>query len=105
LKIRSTELITRNSNIEGVENPSDFINAGFSLNENNKIHSKIIETSSGYYILGFKEKKYPEESEISQNLKTVKNEINWRKQNQSFQAWMAEIKNQYEIKYNPKIIN
>jgi peptidyl-prolyl cis-trans isomerase D len=104
LKLKSTKLFTRNSRIEGIGNSPEFIRASFSLNKKNKIYSKIIEASSGFYVIGFKEKKVPATSEILQNLKTVKNEIIWRKQAQSFQAWMNEMKKQYTIKYNPKNI-
>ena len=105
LKVKSTNLFTRNSTIEGVGNSPEFIQAGFLLNQNNKIHSEIIETPAGYYIIGFKEKKSPEESEILENLKTVKNEISWRKQTQSYQAWINELKKNSEINYDPQILN
>jgi len=105
LKVKSTNLFTRNSTIEGVGNSPEFIQAGFLLNQNNKIHSEIIETPAGYYIIGFKEKKFPEESEILENLKTVKNEISWRKQTQSYQAWINELKKNSEINYDPQILN
>jgi len=75
LKLKSTKLFTRNSRIEGIGNSPEFIRASFSLNKKNKIYSKIIEASSGFYVIGFKEKKVPATSEILQNLKTVKNEI------------------------------
>ncbi|MBU1342110.1 MAG: SurA N-terminal domain-containing protein [Proteobacteria bacterium] len=105
LKLKTTELFTRNSTIEGVGNSPEFIHAAFSLNEKKTTNSEIIETPLGYYIIGFKEKKVPDESEILENLKTVKNEINWRKQAQAFQDWMAELKKHYKISYDPKILN
>ncbi len=104
-KSGSTQLFTRNDTVEGVANSPEFIQAGFALNEKNKIHPELIETSSGFYIIGFKEKKLPEESEILENLKTVKNEITWRKQAQSFQAWMDQVKKQNKIEIDPEILN
>jgi peptidyl-prolyl cis-trans isomerase D len=105
LKLNATKLFTRNSNIEGVANSSKFNQASFTLNQDNKIHPEIIETSSGYYIIGFKEKKLPDESEILENIKKVKNEISWRKQTQSFQAWVDELKKHSEINYDPQVLN
>ncbi|NOX33180.1 MAG: peptidyl-prolyl cis-trans isomerase [Deltaproteobacteria bacterium] len=105
LKLRSTNLFARNDNIRGVGNSSEFTQASFSLNENNKIYPEIIETSSGYSIIGFKEKKIPDDSEISKNLKTVKNEIIWKKQTQSYQAWVNELKKHSKINYNPEALN
>ena len=105
LKLKSTKLFTRNGNIEGVGNSPEFIQASFSLNENNKIHPEIIETQAGFYIIGFKEKMLPEESEITQNLKNIKNEIGWRKQAQAYQAWINELKKHSKINYDPEILN
>lgn len=105
LNLKSTKLFTRTSNIEEVGNSQEFVQASFTLNENNKIYPEIIETSFGYCIVEFKEKKSPEESEISENLKNIKNEISMRKQAQSYQAWMAELRKQAKITYDPEILN
>lgn len=105
LKAGATKLFTRNSTVEGVGNSPDFIQAAFALSEKNTIHPEIIETPSGFYIIGFKEKVRPEESEFLANVKQVKEEITWRKQAQSYQAWMDELKKQYEITYDPEMLN
>ena len=105
LKIKSTNLFTRNGTIEGVGNFPEFNQAGFSLNQNNKIYSKTIETPAGYYIIGLKEKKFPEEFEILENLKNIKNEISWKKQTQSYQAWINELKKHSEINYDPQLLD
>lgn len=105
LKINSTKLFTRNSSIEGVGNSPEFSQASFSLNKDNTIYPELVQTAAGYYIIGFKEKKMPEESEISKNLQKTKKSITARKQNQYYQAWIAELKNQNEISYDPKILD
>lgn len=105
LKINSTKLFTRNSSIEGVGNSPEFSQASFSLNKDNTIYPELVQTAAGYYIIGFKEKKMPEESEISKNLQKTKKSITARKQNQYYQAWVAELKKQSEISYDPKILD
>ncbi|MBU0462954.1 MAG: SurA N-terminal domain-containing protein [Proteobacteria bacterium] len=105
LTLKSTELFTRNSRVEEVGNSPEFVQASFLLNENNKIHPEIIEVSSKYYVVGFKEKKLPEESEIIENIKTIKDEITWNKQSQYYQAWINELKNHSKINYDPEILN
>jgi peptidyl-prolyl cis-trans isomerase D len=102
---KSTELFARNATVEGVGNSPEFIRASFSLNANNKIYPEIIETPTGFYIIGFKEQTLPEESEILDNFQSVKEEIAWRKQAQSFQAWMKEVKKHYTINYDPEMLN
>jgi len=104
-KAKSTELFTRNGSVKGVADAADFIQAGFSLNDKKKVYSEIIETQDGFYLIGFKERQLPDESKISEDLKTVKNEIAYQKQAQSFQAWMTELKKQYEITLDPNILN
>ena len=104
LTLKTTPLFARTGGVEGVGNSSDFIQAGFSLNETKRLYPEIVETSSGYYILGFKETKMPEEADILKNMKTMKAEISWKKQTQSFQAWMTELKKHYEIKYDPEML-
>jgi len=105
LTLKSTKLFTRNSNVEDVGNSPEFIQASFSLNEKNKIYPEIIDVSSKYYIIGFKEQKYPEETEIIENLKTIKNEITRSKQSQYYQAWITELKNNSKIHYDPEVLN
>ncbi len=103
-KVKSTKLFTRSGSIEEVGNPDEFIKAGFSLNKDNRIYPEIIETLQGYYIIGFKERKTPDESEISENLKNLKSQILRRKEAQSYQAWMAQLRKQNKITYDPQLL-
>ena len=105
LIIKSTKLFTRTSNIEEIGNSPEFIKASFSLNDNNKIYPELIETAFGYCVIGFKEKKLPEASEISENLKTIKSEISSRKQAQSYREWISELRKQAKITYDPEMLN
>ncbi|MBT3177425.1 MAG: peptidyl-prolyl cis-trans isomerase [Desulfobacula sp.] len=105
LSLKSTKFFKRNTKVEEVGNSPEFIKASFSLNKTNKIHPEIIEVSSKYYILGFKEKKSPEEDEILENIKTIKSEISASKQSQYYQAWINELKNNSKINFDPEILN
>lgn len=104
-ELRNTQLFSRNGAIEDFGQSREFIEAGFSLNDKKPIYPEIIETAQGYYLIGLKEKKIPDENEISENLKNLKNEIFWRKQSQFFQAWLNEIKKHYSIQYDPQFLN
>ncbi|MCF6246988.1 MAG: SurA N-terminal domain-containing protein [Desulfobacula sp.] len=105
IKIKSTPLFTRNGSIEGILNANEFIQAGFTLNDTQKIYPRLVETSTGYYILKFKEKKEPAGTEVIKNLKTVKDELVWKKQTQSYQAWLMQLKKTKKIKYDPAFLN
>jgi len=104
LELKATPLFSRNGGIEEIGNSPEFIQAGFSLTENRSIFPEVVETASGYYIVGFKEKKLPDDAEISKNMKTLKHQIAVSKQNQAFQAWIEELKKRYTIEYDPEIL-
>jgi len=104
LTYESTDLFTRNGSIEGVENSEKIVKAGFSLSEDNTIFPETVETFQGYYIIGFKERKLPEESEIAEYKQILKSEILRGKQAQFYQTWVAQLRKQSKIKYNTQIL-
>ncbi|MDA8135901.1 MAG: SurA N-terminal domain-containing protein [Desulfobacteraceae bacterium] len=105
LELKTTPLFSRNGAIEGIGNSPEFIQAGFSLNENQKIFPEIIEAPTGYYLVGFKEKKIPDDSEMTETIADLKQQIARRKQSQAFQAWITELKKRYTIQYDPQLLN
>ena len=104
LKLKTTKLFTRTGNVQEVENSQEFIKAGFSIDNNSKIYPEIIETPKGFYIIGFKERKVPEGSEISKNLKDLEAQLLQRKQAQSYQAWMTQMRKQNKITYDLQLL-
>jgi peptidyl-prolyl cis-trans isomerase D len=104
LKFKSTKLFTRSGNIEGIGNSEEFIKAGFSLKEIKEIYPEIIENTLGYFILQLKENKMPEESEITENIKSLKEQILQGKQARVYQSWMANLRKQNKITYGPLIL-
>lgn len=105
LELKTTPLFSRNGTIEGIGNSPEFIQAGFSVNENQKIFPEIIEAPTGYYLFGFKEKKIPDDSEMTESMTDLKQQIAQRKQSQAFQSWITELKKRYTIEYDPQLLN
>ncbi|MFH2058621.1 MAG: SurA N-terminal domain-containing protein [Pseudomonadota bacterium] len=105
LTVKTTKLFSRSDTIEGVGRSREFIQAGFGLNQSKPIHPEIIETAEGYFVIGFNKQQLPEESEIMKDLEATKQEIIWKKQVQSYQAWLAALRKQHDIIYDPKFIN
>lgn len=105
IDVKTTDLVARNGFVKEVGPSQDFLEAGFSLNEKNKIHSDLIETPSGYFIVGFNREELPEQAEIAENIKTVKKEIIAQKQTRSYQEWLTELKKQHTIEYDPQVLN
>jgi peptidyl-prolyl cis-trans isomerase D len=105
LELKTTPLFSRNGTIEHIGNSPEFIQAGFSVNENQKIFPEIIDTPTGTYLIEFKEKKIPEDSEMTESMADLKQQILWRKQSQAFQDWITELKKRYTIEYDPQFLN
>ncbi len=105
LEVKSTKLFSRGVGPESINNSPEFIEASFSMTQEKQIYPEVIKAPNGYYVIGFKEKKMPVESEILENLKSVKDQIIWSKNVLSFQAWVKEVKKDYKIDYDPNILN
>ncbi|MBU1194938.1 MAG: SurA N-terminal domain-containing protein [Proteobacteria bacterium] len=105
LDMKTTQLFSRAGNAENMENSSEFIQAGFSLTKENQIYPEVIETPKGYYIIGLKQIEKPKEAQIVENLKSVKDELLWKKSSIAFESWLTELKKNYEIDYDPNILN
>lgn len=105
LTLKTTPLFSRTGRVNDVGDSSRFVEAGFSLNENNMVYPEMIETDKGFFVLQFKEKKLPDEDEIVKNLTTTKEQVLRNKQMQSFQAWMTGLRKNNKITYNAQLLN
>lgn len=105
IKIESTPLFTRNGQIENIQDSAKIVEAGFTLDKDSNIYSQVLETGKGFYLISFKESQTPDTKDLADDLKSIKNELTWRKQNQSYQAWLGELKLKSEIKLNAQILN
>lgn len=105
LTVKSTPLFMRNGTIEGISDPAKIIEAAFTLNKENPVYETPIEVSAGYYLVAFKEVKRPEMTDIRKSIDTIKQDLIWQKQNQSYQAWLDQLKQEYTIKYDPAVMN
>lgn len=105
LTIESTKMFIRSGTIEGLADSSAIVRAAFTLSKENPIYSEPVKTSNGYYVLAFKDKKAPESEDIDKNISSVKQDLTYRKQTQSYQEWLAQLKEQYTIKYDPAVFN
>ncbi len=105
LKIKSTPLFTRNGTIKDFADSAGIIEAGFTLNKKNPIYKDVVNASTGFYVIAFKDVSYPNADDIKKNMDSVKQDLRWRKQSQSYQSWLAKLKQNNTIKYDPAIMN
>ena len=101
----STNLFTRNEPIESIGSAPDVVKIAFTLDKENPVHSEVLETPNGFFIIGFKERQIPKDEIIDENLQKMKEEIAWRKQGQYYMAWIEELKTKSKIEINTEIIN
>ena len=103
LQIKSTPLFSRNGNIAGIKNPSALVKAGFTLTKDRNIYKEIIDTGSGIFLISLKERQIPDQTKLAENLENTKKQLGTRKQNQYFEEWVSELKNNYKIEYNTQL--
>ena len=104
LKFKSTKLFIRNENIPEIGDSTEFIKASFSLNKEQSVYPEMVENSLGYFVIQFKEKKLPEESEILENMESLQEQLLRNKQTQSYQTWIAQLREQNKITYNTQFL-
>jgi len=101
----TTPLFSRNAAIEKIGSVPEFSEAGFSLSADNQIYPEVVAHDDRFYVIGFNRQEIPDEHEIEQGLEAAKNEIAMQKKSQALQAWMAELKTQYDIQYDARMLN
>ena len=105
LTVQTSKPFSRNGFVDAAGNSKAFIEAGFSVDEKQPVHPEVVETPLGFFIIGFNKRELPTDKQIAKNLPQLKQQLAFRKQSQIFQTWLAEVRNQYRITYNPDFIN
>ena len=105
LTVSTTDWFTRNDSIQEVGRSQAFTRAAFSLTPERPLHSDVLQTSQGFFIIAYKDRKAPEESEIQENITEIKSQLLQAKQGQYFQAWINELKEKSDIEINSRLIN
>lgn len=104
LSVETTDMFTRNGSVKGIEANAAFVEAAFTLSPNNKTHDEVIQSGNVYYAIQFKELKSPDEADVQKNLAQVKDQLLRNKQAKALQDWLAKVKEQHKIVYDPNLI-
>lgn len=105
MKVETTKMFNRSGNVENTANSAEFIKAGFTLSEKNRLYSDVVSTPEGFYVIYLKERKLPLADEIKKNLEGIKNRIRYQKSLGAFEQWLEASKKHLAIKINPSILN
>ncbi len=105
LALSTTDWFTRNETIQEIGGSDAVKNAAFTLTSEHPVHSDVLQTNQGFFIIAYKDRKTPEEDEIQENLSEIKSQVLQAKQGQYFQAWINELKEKSQIEINSQFID
>ncbi len=105
LTVSASELFTRNQNVPGIQGSTSLASAAFTLDTTTPVYNEVLEAGGGFYVIGFKSREIPSDTEAQKELDNVKAEMGYRKQQQYYTAWVQSLKDDAEITINTEVIN
>jgi peptidyl-prolyl cis-trans isomerase D len=100
--IASTDFFTRNDQIPGIGQTPEFIKAAFDIREINGIHDSVINIADRFFVIRLAGQKVPEESEFEEKKDRIKTRMVARKQQETFENWMAALRKNSEIQISDR---
>lgn len=100
--VKSTGFFKRSASIPDIGFERTIIEAAFSLSKNNIYPQNVLKGQKGYFIIGLKEKKLPTDEEYSQEKDQIKENLLSQKKNQTFMAWLRQLKEKSEIRIDER---
>ncbi len=105
LDVNTSDLFTRNDAVPGISGSRALAEAAFTLDDKKPVYNEALEVGGSFYIIGLKEKIVPDADAVANNLDTVKQELEGRKQQAHYAAWLGALKTKADIRINTDIIN
>ncbi len=105
LDVKSSKLFTRDDGIAEVSGNRDITKAAFELTSRNKICKHVIEANGSFYVIAFREKKVPDQAEVSKNLAKMKKTLLRIKHKKVFQAFLDDLRTRSTIKIEPGLLD
>ena len=79
LRVRSSQMFTRNDLVTGITGSSAIAKAAFTLDDKNIVYKQVLEASGKFYIISLDEKQVPDDAAVAQNLDKVKKQLEAKK--------------------------
>ncbi len=105
LALASSQLFTRKQAIEGIPGSGAMVSAAFTLDKENPVYAKVLQTGQSFYVIGFKEKQAPQDADAPETMDSVKQEMAYMKEQQYYTAWVSSLKDKADIKINQTLVN
>jgi peptidyl-prolyl cis-trans isomerase D len=105
LKVETTGFFKRNGSIGNIGYESEITKSAFLLSKKNRLPNEVIKGTKGYYVIRFKNRKQPPVVEFAKKKKDIAARLLQQKKYQTFNAWVAKLKNQSEITVESGFLN
>lgn len=97
-EFQRSEPFKRNEAIPGIGREQAIAQAAFGLSADNPYPDAPLKARNGWYVIRFAERKYPEREDFDKEAESVRQQLLQRKQYQTFNAWLDQVKAQSEIR-------
>lgn len=97
LQVNSTGFFKRNEQIPTIGYEPDIISTAFMLSAENKFPDKAVESTNGYYVIVYKEKKEPDPAGFEKEKEQIMNNLLGQKRLRAFTDWIAQLRKNSEI--------
>ena len=105
LELKETPLFKKDGTIPEIGRESAISQAAFKLKDGDIVGDSVVEGKKGYYVIALKDKKIPADDEISENIKSVKDQLFRTKQSEMYVSWIDKLKSKSTIEIQPGLID
>ncbi|MBW1891279.1 MAG: SurA N-terminal domain-containing protein [Deltaproteobacteria bacterium] len=93
----ATGFFKRNASIPTIGYENEISTAAFMLTPDNSLPEKAFKGTKGYYVIRLKNRKLPDAEGFDKEREEIKESLLVQKQSRTFNAWLAQIKDNSEI--------
>ena len=94
---KNTGYFKRNAPVPAIGYDQQYIDASFKLTESSPYAEQPVKGQKGYYVIYFKARKAPSDTDYLKEKDAVKQRLLQQKQYQTIDAWVAELRNNNDV--------
>jgi len=104
LVVKASSLFSRGGSASEFDGNPEVTKAAFEISSKKPVYPGVIKGNGVYYVISFREMKFPDEAEIKANLSDVKTSFLKSKQGAVYGEWLQELKAAGKIQVEPKFL-
>ncbi len=105
ISLTSTELFSRKEPVPNVGGSRELTEAAFSLSKSSPLCDKIMETTKGFVIMQFKNRKEPSQKEMDDRMDGIRAQLIQIQRRQYYQQWMKSLREKASIQVEKRFFN